>query len=49
MVDEKIKKIDTATEEKPPVLSSWKQVYTVVFLNLVLLIIVFYLFSKFFG
>jgi len=49
MADDEIKKIDTATEEKPPVLSSWKQIYTVVFLNLVLLIILFYLFAKFFG
>jgi len=36
-------------DEKPPVLKSWKQVYTVVFLNLVVLIILFYLFTKIFS
>ncbi len=43
------KKEEIEIEEKPPVLSSWKQVYAVVFINLVLLIILFYLFAKFFG
>jgi hypothetical protein len=32
--------------EKPPILSSWKQLYTVVLLNLALLIVLFYLFTK---
>lgn len=37
------KKID---EEKPPILSSWNQLYTIVLLNLALLIVLFYLFTK---
>ena len=36
-------------EEGPPFLSSWKRVYTIVFLNLVVLIILFYLFTNYFG
>jgi sugar phosphate permease len=39
----KNKEID---QEKPPILSSWKRLYTVVLLNLVLLIVLFYLFTK---
>ncbi len=31
---------------KPPILSSWKQLYTLVLLNLALLIVLFYLFTK---
>lgn len=33
-------------EEKPPILSSWKRLYTLVLLNLALLIMLFYLFTK---
>lgn len=33
-------------QEKPPILSSWKRLYTVVLLNLALLIVLFYLFTK---
>ena len=33
-------------EEKPPILSSWRRLYTVVLLNLALLIVLFYLFTK---
>jgi hypothetical protein len=33
-------------QEKPPILSSWKRLYTVVLLNLALLILLFYLFTK---
>jgi hypothetical protein len=32
-------------EEKPPVLKSWRQLYTVVFINLVVLIVLFYIFT----
>ena len=35
-------------EEKPPFLSSWKKIYSIVFINLVLLIVLFYLFTKYF-
>lgn len=35
-------------QEKPPPLSSWKRLYTVVLLNLAFLIILFYLFTKVF-
>jgi hypothetical protein len=41
-------KDEKTVEEKPPFLSSWKLIYTVVFLNLVVLIVLFYLFTKFF-
>jgi hypothetical protein len=33
-------------QEKPPILSSWKRLYTIVLLNLALLIVLFYLFTK---
>jgi hypothetical protein len=33
-------------QEKPPILSSWNQLYTVVLLNLALLIVLFYIFTK---
>jgi len=36
-------------EEKPPVLTTWKQLYAIVFLNLVLLIILFYVFTRMFS
>lgn len=35
-------------EEKPPVLKTWNNIYTLVFLNLVILIIFFYIFTKVF-
>lgn len=35
-------------EEKPPVFKSWRTLYWLVFLNLVLLIILFYIFTKVF-
>jgi len=46
MIDDKDKII---IEEKPPILSSWKQLYTIVFLNLVLLVILFYVFTLVFS
>jgi len=36
-------------EEKPPFLSSWKRLYSIVFLNLVILVLLFYLFTKIFS
>jgi len=45
MENERIEKEET-DQEKPPILSSWKRLYTVVLLNLVLLIVLFYLFTK---
>lgn len=33
-------------QEKPPILSSWKQLYIAVLLNLAFLIIIFYLFTE---
>ncbi|MEJ2543837.1 MAG: hypothetical protein P8Y99_07195 [Calditrichaceae bacterium] len=33
-------------EDKPPILKTWKRLYSLVFLNLVVLIILFYLFTK---
>jgi hypothetical protein len=35
-------------EEKPPILKTWNTIYLLVFLNLVILIIFFYLFTKVF-
>jgi len=35
-------------EENPPVLKSWNNIYLMVFLNLVILIIFFFIFSKVF-
>jgi len=37
------------TEEKPPALSSWNQLYLIVFINTVILILLFYLFTKMFS
>lgn len=36
-------------EEKPPVLNSWNLLYTVVFVNLIVLIILFYIFTETFS
>jgi hypothetical protein len=36
-------------EERPPFFSSWKKVYYFVFINLIFLIFVFYLFTKYFS
>lgn len=38
-----------ADDEKPPVLSSWNQLYGLVLLNLIVLIILFYLFTEAFS
>ncbi len=35
-------------EEKPPILKTWNNLYLLVFLNLVILIIFFYIFTKVF-
>jgi len=45
MENERIEK-EEIDQEKPPLLASWKRLYTVVLLNLVLLILLFYLFTK---
>ena len=45
MENERIEK-EEIDQEKPPILSSWKRLYTVVLLNLALLIFLFYLFTK---
>ena len=36
-------------EEQPPIFSSWNWLYALVFINLVFLIILFYLFKKIFS
>jgi hypothetical protein len=36
-------------EEKPPVLSTWNQLYLIVFINTVILILLFYLITKMFS
>ena len=43
-----MKKSLTEEEEKPPVLKTWNNIYSLVFLNLVILIIFFYIFTKVF-
>ena len=43
--DEEIK---ADAEEKPPMFKTWNRVYALVFLNLVILIIFFYIFTKVF-
>jgi hypothetical protein len=35
-------------DEKPPILKTWNNIYSLVFLNLVILIIFFYIFTKVF-
>ena len=36
-------------EEPPPILSTWKRLYGFVLLNLVILIVLFYAFTRYFG
>jgi hypothetical protein len=36
-------------EEPPPLGGSWKTLYTVVLLNLAVLVVLFYLFTRYFG
>lgn len=45
MENEQIEK-EEKNQEKPPILSSWNRLYTAVLLNLALLIVLFYLFTK---
>jgi hypothetical protein len=42
-------KNENMIEEKPPILKSWNQLYTIVFLNLVILVVLFYLFTEYFS
>ena len=39
-------KNDETIEEPPPFFSSWNKLYSLVFLNLVALIVLFYIFTK---
>jgi len=43
-----VDKTDDTMEEAPPFFSSWNKLYSLVFLNLVALIVLFYVFTKFF-
>lgn len=38
-------KNDFNEEEKPPILKSWNRIYFIVFLNLIILMILFYWFT----
>ena len=40
---------DSPAEEPPPVGGSWRNLYAVVLLNLAALVVLFYLFTRFFG
>ncbi|MCJ7679814.1 MAG: hypothetical protein MUP70_03730 [Candidatus Aminicenantes bacterium] len=47
MENERIRAGDrNAVEEKPPIFKTWRRLYTAVLLNLALLIVLFYLFTK---
>ena len=48
-MDQQQIKIEETVEEKPPILKSWNQLYAIVFLNLVLLVILFYIFTEYFS
>ena len=39
---------DDTMEEAPPFFSSWNKLYSLVFLNLIVLIVLFYVFTKIF-
>ncbi len=41
-------KIDINYEEPPPIMGSWNKLYGLVLANLILLIIIFYIFTKVF-
>lgn len=43
-----VDKTDETIEEPPPFFSSWNKLYSLVFLNLVALIVLFYVFTKYF-
>jgi hypothetical protein len=47
-VDEKIKEEIDHNDDTPPVLGSWGKIYTLVFFNLVILVILFYYFTRIF-
>jgi hypothetical protein len=49
MIENNVKNDNPEIDEPPPILSSWKQIYGIVFLNLVLLIILFYIFTEVFS
>ena len=40
---------DKLIEEKPPALSTWNKLYLIVFINTVILILLFYYFTKMFS
>ena len=33
-------------QDKPPIMKSWKRLYSLVFISLIVLIVLFYLFTK---
>ena len=39
-------KEEIVPEEKPPLFSSWNQLYLIVFITMVLMIVLFYIFTK---
>jgi len=40
---------NTFVEEKPPLVKNWKWLYLIVFLFLILQVVLYYLFTKFFS
>jgi ABC-type glycerol-3-phosphate transport system permease component len=42
-------KEEKMVEEKPPILSNWNQLYAIVFINMIVMIVLFYIFTKIFG
>ncbi|MBK8947151.1 MAG: hypothetical protein IPM32_18065 [Ignavibacteriae bacterium] len=47
--EQNINSIENLDEEKPPIFSSWKKLYIIVLINLISLIILFFLFTKYFN
>ena len=42
-------KKEIVLDEKPPILSSWKQLYSIVFGFLIFQVVIYYIFTKFFS
>ncbi len=48
-MDQQQIKIEETVEDKPPILKSWNSLYALVFINLVVLVVLFYLFTEYFS
>jgi len=45
-MNKELEEMNTSEEEKPPIFDSWNKLYSFVFLTFVVLVFLFYLFTK---